>query len=83
MNLKIRVVAHTIPNTLGVAIPTMVMLTIEQSVLVGNGLIQTQQRLTMRTMDIPNIFLFPIHSFHDFGNPITRVNTHYEPDDMS
>jgi hypothetical protein len=58
MNLEIRVMTHAIPDPLGIAIPAMVVLTVNQSVLVTNGLFQTQPGVTVRTSDITNIFFF-------------------------
>lgn len=60
MNFKICVVTHAIPNTIGIAIPAVVMLTVKQSVLVSNGLLQTYPSITMGTIDI-----FPIVFLHD------------------
>jgi hypothetical protein len=39
MNFHIGVVTHTIPDSLGIAVPAMVVLTVNQSVLVDNGLV--------------------------------------------
>jgi len=55
MNLKICVVTHAIPNTIGIAIPAVVMLTVKQSVLVLNGLLQTHSSITVCTINILTI----------------------------
>ena len=52
MNLKIRVVTHAVPNATRIAIPAVVMLTVEHSVLVSNGLLQTYPSTTMGTINI-------------------------------
>ena len=60
MNFEICIMTHAIPNTIGIAIPAVVMLTVKQSVLVSNGLLQTYPSITMCTIDI-----FPIVFLHD------------------
>ena len=55
MNLEICVVTHTIPHAIRIAIPAVVMLTVKQSVLVMNGLLQKHPSITMRTIHILTI----------------------------
>ena len=55
MNFKICVVTHAIPNAIGIALPAVVMLTVKQSVLVMNGLLQTYPSITMCTIHILTI----------------------------
>ena len=47
MNLHIRVMAHTVPDASGIALTTMVVFTIEQSVFVANSFLQRQPRATV------------------------------------
>lgn len=59
MSIHVRIVAHTIPNALGIAVPAMVMLAVvEQPVLVTDGFIQTHTGFTVRAVNIPDIFFF-------------------------
>jgi len=57
MNFEIGVVTHTIPHAIGITIPAVEMLTVEQSVLVVNGLLQTYPGITMGTIHILTISL--------------------------
>lgn len=41
MNFEICIMTHAIPNTIGIAIPAVVMFTVKQSVLVTKGVLQT------------------------------------------
>ena len=58
MNLHIRVMTHAIPDPIGIAVPAMEVLAVEQSVLVMNGLIQEYPGITVRTVDISNLLFF-------------------------
>ena len=58
MDLKVRVVTHAVPNTLGITLPAIVVLPVKQSVLVLNGFIQTHTSITMRTVHITNLLFF-------------------------
>ncbi len=41
MNFEICIMTHAIPNSIGIAIATVVMFTVKQSVLVTKGFLQT------------------------------------------
>jgi hypothetical protein len=58
MNFHIGVVAHTIPDSLRVAVPAVVVITVNQSVLVDNGLDQGQPSIAMSTCNILNAVFF-------------------------
>jgi len=58
MNFHIRVMTHTIPDALGIAVPAMVVLTVKQPVLVTNCLLPTHPSLTVCTCHILNVLFF-------------------------
>lgn len=58
MNLKVRVMTHTIPDAFGIAGWAMVVLTVKQSMLVTDGLLQRYPSITVCTCDILNTIFF-------------------------
>jgi|GEM_PF-5313501 hypothetical protein len=64
MNFHVRVVTYTIPDTFGIALTAMVVLTVEQSVFVTDSLLQRQPSITVCTCNILNSFFFHTNTNH-------------------
>jgi hypothetical protein len=62
MHLHIHIMTHAIPNALGIAVTTMIVLSVYQPVLVMNGFLKRYLGTTMGTTDILSIFFFHWHS---------------------
>jgi len=57
MQVSIKIMTHTIPDSLGIAFPAMVVLTVKQSVFVVNSLLHEQPSIAVCAVNVANIFL--------------------------
>ena len=63
VHVHIHMVTHAIPNTFGIAVPAVVVLTVNQCVLVVDRFLQAYPDATVRTVDMSRLLFL-----HDFQN---------------
>jgi hypothetical protein len=61
VEIHVYMMTHTIPNPFGIAVPAVVVVTVNEVMFVVNGFLFTHPGSAVRTTYILNVFFFHVH----------------------